>query len=152
MSIKVNALPVEAAPLISDSTINDSGNLVTKRTTWQKVFDLFVATGIMNGTYLSGIAAAGANQATATALTNNMNRIDTVALGTGVKNAVTEPAGFTRTVQNNGANDLLWYPFGANSFYEIGGVGLIGASTPIIIAPGNQASVMAYTAGVLTLK
>lgn len=98
----------------------------------------------------SDISAAGTNQATATILTKAKNRIDTVALGTGVVNNSTATVGFDRTVQNNGANDLLWYPFGTNQFYQIG-TGLLGAGTPITIAAGNQARVFCYDAGQLTL-
>ena len=150
---KAKDLTVNSTPALTDYTINETiggSGVQPNIALWQKIFDLFVASGIMSGTYASGISAAGTDQATATSLTVTKNRIDTVASGTGVKNSATEVAGFSRTVQNNGANDLLWYPFGTNQFYIIGS-GLQGASTPITISPGNQSSVIAYTAGVLTI-
>lgn len=151
MSVKVNALPVESNPALTDSTINDSANIVTKRTTWQKIFDLFVTGGIAGSfTVQAGIVAAGATQGTATSLTKTRNRVDTVAAGTGVVEDATNPV--TRTVQNNAANDLLWYPNGTNQFYITGGGGLQGAGVPISIAPGNSAAYVRYTNGVLTLQ
>lgn len=151
MSVKVNELPIELTPSLTDSTINDTGNVTTKRTTWQKVFDLFVASGISaNETYAKAIVAAGTNQATATTLSVTVNRIDTVASGTGVKNVASEAAGFRRTVQNNGANDLVYYPFLGSNFYIIGS-GALGANSGVTIAPGNQVSVIAYSTGELTL-
>src|SRR3972149_5459588 len=152
MSVKVNALPVEANPALTDSTINDSVNIVTKRTTWQKIFDWVVTSGIMSGTYASGISAAGVSQATATAISATFNRVDSVAAGTGVKNSAASVAGETRMVQNNGANDLLWYPFGADQFYLTDGSGLQGASVPITIASGNSAKFICYNAGQLTIQ
>ncbi len=149
-SVKVNALPIEVAPLLGDRTINDSLNLTTKTSTWQSILNLFNANGVPVITSAQGIVAAGTNQATATALTKNLNRVDTVGVGEGVKDAVTALAGYSRTVQNNGANDLLWYPFGANQFYEVGS-GAMAAGSPITIAPGNQASYFCYASGQLTL-
>lgn len=151
MSVKVNALPIESTPALTDYTINDSASVTTKRSTWQKIFDLFVSSGIVSGTYLSGISAAGTNQATATTISKTFNRIDTVAAGTGVKNSAASVAGETRTVQNNGANDLLWYPFGTEQFY-ITGSGLQGASVPITIASGNSAKYIVYNVGQLTIQ
>jgi deoxyhypusine synthase len=148
MSVKVNALPVESAPVITDSTINDSANVVTKRTTWQKIYDLFFAAF---NSYASGISAAGTNQATATIITKKYNRIDTVAAGTGVVEDISAVAGKGRILQNNGVNDLLWYPFGTNQFYEIDGTGLQGAGIPTSIAPGNTAEYFPYSNGVLTI-
>ena len=151
MSIKVNQLPIQTTPALTDYTINDTGSTVTERSTWQKIFDLFVSSGIISGTYLSGISAAGANQAAATSVSRTFNRIDTVSVGTGVKNSASSAGGEVRTVQNNGANDLLWYPFGTEQFY-LSGTGLLGASTPITIASGNSAKYVCYNAGQLTLQ
>lgn len=147
MSIKVNALPVESTPALTDYTINDSSSTTTKRSTWQKILDLFV------GTFHSvalGISAAGTNQATATVLTKTFNRIDTVGSGTGVKEDTTNPV--TRTVQNNGANDLLWYPNGTDQFYLTDGSGLQGAGVPYSISSGNSAKYIRYTNGQLTIQ
>lgn len=151
MSVKVNALPVESTPALTDYTINDSASTTTKRSTWQKIFDLFAANGMGAFTFSSGISAAGTNQATATVLTKTRNRIDTVGSGTGVKEDVAAVVGMTRTIQNNGVNDLLWYPFGTNQFYETG-TGLLGAGVPITIAPGNSAAYVCYNTGELTLQ
>lgn len=97
-----------------------------------------------------GLAAAGATQATATAVSVATGRIDTVAAGTGVKPSVTATKGFRQTIQNNGANDLNYYPFLGNNFYTIGS-GASAANAPVVIAPGNQVSVICYTAGTLTI-
>ena len=153
MGTKVKDLTIETAPALTDYAINErvgGAGVQPKRATWQLILDLFVASGLVSETYLSGISAAGTNQATATTISKTFNRIDTVAAGTGVKNVATEPAGFRRTVQNNGANDLVWYPFLGSNFY-VNGTGASAANAGITISPGNQASVIAYTAGELTL-
>lgn len=151
---KVKDLAIEVAPVITDYAINErvgGAGVQPKRTLWQKIFDMFVASGMGVRTYLAGIVAAGVDQATATALTKTLNRVDTVPAGTGVVNSAAEGAGFERTVQNNNAvEDLLWYPFVGSRFYIIG-TGLMAIDAPITIGAGNQASAIAYTAGVLTL-
>ena len=151
---KVKDLTIEVAPALTDYAINErvgGPGVQPKRTLWQLIFDMFIAAGMPVRTYLSGIAAAGTVQGDATGLTKTLNRIDTVAAGTGVVNAATEAAGFERTVQNNGAGeDLLWYPFVGSRFY-VNGTGAMAIDAPITISQGNQASVIAYTAGVLTL-
>lgn len=143
---KVNALPVVTTIGGSAYVIVDDGTTTSRMT----IDNFLSATSTTPATYASGIAAAGTNQATATLLTVTKNRVDTVGANTGVVENATTLAGYTRTVQNNGANDLNWYPFGTNQFYIIGS-GLQGAGTPIVIAPGNQATYLAYTNGVLTL-
>lgn len=148
MSVKVNALPVESTPALTDYTINDSASVTTKRSTWQKIYDLFFATFHSSA---SSISAAGATQAGATILTKTFNRVDTVAAGTGVKEDATAIAGDRGIVQNNGANDLLVYPFGTNQFYEIDGTGLQGAGIPSSVAPGNTLEYFCYNAGILTI-
>lgn len=100
----------------------------------------------------SSITAAGTNQATATILTKKMNRVDTVAIGTGVVEDAEATAGMFRTVQNNGLNDLKWYPFGTNQFYFTDGSGLQGAGIPITIASGNSAKYFCYDNGQLTIQ
>lgn len=150
MGIKVKNLPVEITPALTDSTINDSANVTTKITTWQSVLNLFIANGVQKNDVLPGISAAGTNQSTATILTKTFNRVDTVASGTGVKNDVSATVNFRRTIQNNGANDLLYYPFLGNNFLFIGSAPL-AANVPITISPGNQASVLCYTNGECTI-
>src|SRR3990172_7581026 len=88
-------------------------------------------------TVKSGITAAGTNQATATILNKRINRIDTVAAGTGVVNECAEISGDERTVQNGGENDLNYYPFLGSNFYTLEG-GAYATNTPFVIAPGNQ--------------
>lgn len=152
MSIKVNALPIQTAPSLTDYTINDTASLTTERSTWQKILDLFVANGVAPVTVLSGIVAAGVNQAGATILTKTRNRVDTVPAGSGVKEDTTNPV--TRTVQNNcgTGQDLKWYPNGTDQFYITGGSGLQGAGVAITIADGNSAAYIRYNNGVLTLQ
>lgn len=101
-------------------------------------------------TFTSGITAAGANQATATIVSKTRNRIDTVAAGTGVVPDRTAVSGFFQTIQNNGANDLLYYPFSGDHFYVIGS-GAMAADAPVTIASGNEVTVLAYNDGELTI-
>lgn len=150
MSVKVNALPIESAPALTDYTINDSASVSTKRSTWQKIYDLFFSTF---NSVASGISASGTNQATATVLTKTFNRIDAVPAGSGVKEDSTNPV--TRNNQNNcgTGEDLKWYPNGTDQFYITGaGGGLQGAGVPIIIADGNSAKYIRYTNGILTIQ
>lgn len=151
---KVKDLAVEAAPVLTDYTINErigGPGVQPKITLWQKIFDMFTAAGMGVRTYLSGIVAAGTVQGDATALTKTLNRVDTVGAGTGVVNSATETAGFERTVQNaDPVEDLLWYPFSGSRFYILG-TGLMAVDAPLTISAGNQASVIAYTNGILTL-
>lgn len=146
--IQVNALPVENTPAMTDSTITDTGNITTKRTTWQKIYNLFYA---LMYSQASGIAAAGTDQGTATPLTKVNNRIDTVAAGTGVVENAAAAIGNTRLVQNNGTNALLYYPFGTNQFFQLG-TGLLGAGVPLTVDAGNQVSVFCYNSNELTIK
>lgn len=60
-------------------------------------------------TVTTGIAAAGATQATATALTARLNQVVTVALNAGVRLAAFG-GGLDLTVWNDGANPLNVYP------------------------------------------
>ena len=145
--VDFNALPIETNPALTDYTANDSASIQLRRSTWQKIYDLFFSTF---NSVTSGISAAGTNQATATILTKTFNRIDTVGSGTGVKEDATNPV--TRTVQNNGANDLKWYPYSTDQFYLTDGSGLQGAGIPITIASGNSAKYIRYTNGQLTIQ
>lgn len=98
-----------------------------------------------------GIISLGTNQATATLLTVNYNRVDTVAPGTGVKPNVTATVGFKQTTQNNdSADDLKYYPFLGNNIIEIGETPL-AANIPYVIAAGTQLTVFCYAAGELTI-
>jgi len=56
----------------------------------------------------TGLAATGANQATALPLENDWNEVDSVPAGTGV--ILTCPVGNRQLVWNVGANALLIYP------------------------------------------
>ena len=111
--------------------------------------DLFTQIGLPIS-YEKAIVAAGVDETDATPVTKAYNRVDTVAAGTGVVNDILEEAGEKRTVQNNGANDLNWYPFLGSNFY-INGTGAMAANDPIVIAPGNQASYIVYANGELTI-
>lgn len=95
----------------------------------------------------AGITAfAGGGQVGATPLTKNYNRVDTVgAVNASVIPSVTATVGFFQMVQNNGANDMVYYPFLGNNF--VGFATNIG----ITIAPGNSVVVFCYTTGELTL-
>lgn len=57
----------------------------------------------------TGISAAGSNQSTATAITDDINVIGTVGSGQGVR-LPTASVGMTKIVENQGANTLLVYP------------------------------------------
>lgn len=155
MGTKAKDLQVEGTPALTDYVINErvgGPGVQPRRTLLQKVYDLFVSSGIGEFTVSDGIAAAGANQAGATPLTKTRNRVDTVPSGSGVVEDATAPK--TRTVQNNcgTGEDLLWYPNGVEQFYRTGGTGLLGAGVPIPIADGNSASYVRYSNGVLTLQ
>lgn len=152
MGTKVKDLAIETAPVLTDYAINErvgGPGIQPKRTLWQTVFNLFVASGMGQITVQDGISAAGTTQGTATTITKTHNRIDTVGANSGVVEDSTDPV--TRTVQNNGANDLKWYPYSTNQFY-IPGSGLQGAGIPITIAAGNSAKYIRYSTGVLTIQ
>ena len=115
--------------------------------TQQEFIDL-IDTLANNGTLVgsaAGLTATGTNQATALVITSAKNRIDTVAAGTGVKPNQTAAVGFSQTVQNEGANDLAYFPFlGDNILGQ-------AVNTSVTISAGNQLTVFCYTAGELTL-
>jgi len=145
--VDFNALPIETNPALTDYTANDSASVQLRRTAWQKIYDLFFATF---NSVASGISAAGTKRETATILTKTFNRVDTVGSGAGVVEDSSNPV--TRTVQNNGANDLKWYPYSTDQFYLTDGSGLQGASVPITIASGNSAKYIRYSANQLTIQ
>lgn len=74
----------------------------------------------------AGLSAAGANQATATALSNTLNGFTTVALSTGAI-LYAGSGGDSQVVYNGGANTLSVYPpvgaqinaLGANNAYAL---------------------------------
>ncbi len=99
------------------------------------------------------IVAAGTTQGTATTITKRHNRVDTVPAGSGVVEDATNPD--HRVIQNNcgTGEDLKWYPNGTQQFYRTGaGGGLLGSGVPIIIADGNSAAYIRYSANVLTIQ
>jgi len=103
-------------------------------------------------TVKSGIVAAGTDKDDAKIITKKINRVDTVASNTGVINGSLEKVGRRRIVQNNGVNELFWYPFLGSKFIELDPpTPALGINEPIIIAPGNQESYVVYTEGELTL-
>lgn len=107
------------------------------------LIDTLNSSGSLSGSE-SGIIAAGATQVTATLLTKFINRVDTVPVGSGVR-AQDATVGYRQTVQNNGAEDLLFYPALGNNFLGQ------AVNDPITIASGNQATVYSYNSGELTL-
>ena len=111
--------------------------------------DLFTQIGLPTS-YQKGVIAAGTDKTNATPINKAYNRIDTVAAGTGVVNDILEVAGEKRTVQNNGVNDLNYYPFLGSNFY-VNGTGAMAADAPMVISPGNQVSYIAYEDGELTI-
>lgn len=101
-------------------------NVKGSELTFTEVDDNFIA---LNTTVVVGITAAGTTQGTATALTNTINSVDTVAVGTGV---ILPPAlvGYTITVTHHGANALNLYP-------EVGGtVEGLATNVPLVLLPG----------------
>ncbi len=155
MGTKVKDLVIETAPALTDYTTNErigGPGIQPKIVLWQKILDMFISGGVGQMTVLSGIVAAGANQAGATVITKTRNRVDTVPPGSGVVEDGTNPV--TRTVQNNcgTGEDLKWYPNGTDQFYRTGGTGLLGAGVPITIADGNSAQYIRYSNGILTLQ
>lgn len=79
----------------------------------------------------TAITAAGATQATATALTTTVNEVTTVAAATGVR-MFTLTAGQRVFVINKGANPLNVYPNGAAA------IDALGASNPYALAAGKS--------------
>lgn len=133
-------------PSLTDWTLNDDLVILT-RTQWKDVLDMFVAAGVSLVSFMAGIVATGANQATAFVLTKTNNRVDTVPTGTGVVEDVSAIAGQTkRTIQNRcgTGEDLLYYPFLGDNFFGL------SANDPLTISDGNQVTVQCYTNGELT--
>ena len=93
-----------------------------------------------------GITAnAGGGQIDARQLTAEFNRIDTVGSDDdSTTPAVKATVGFRQTVQNNGVNDMEYFPQVGDNFLGQ------AADLPVTIAPGNQFSVICYESGVLT--
>jgi len=155
MGTKFKNATTEIAPALTDYALNErvgGPGKQPKKTLWQKIYDLFVTSGMGEFTVADGIVAAGTVQGDATEITKTRNRVDTVPAGSGVVEDATNPV--TRTIQNNcgTGEDLLWYPNGTDQFYITGGAGLQGAGTPVTIADGNSKAYVRYSAGVLTLQ
>lgn len=109
---------------------------------FEDLIDTLSASGILSGSAVA-LTATGTNQATALALTKAINRLDTVAASTGAKAGVTATPGFKQTIQNNGANDVVYYPFLGNNIYVVG-TGALAANAGVTIAPGNQITAYCY--------
>lgn len=102
--------------------------------------------GSASFTGTSGITAfAGGGQASATVLTTNFNRVDTVASTNDSVKFAAAVAQDYRVVQNYGANDLFIYPAVGETFYGE------AVNDPITLAPGNQLVIYCYNAGVWTI-
>lgn len=104
---------LKAAVAITGGTINGATVGATSATTGK--FTTLESTGTLKcGTNMirsvaATVSAAGTSQATATALTADINNVTTVGSGTGVILPV-PVAGTKITVFSNGANNLLVYP------------------------------------------
>lgn len=77
---------------------------------WLDVIKMIASTGrLAFKSIATGITAAGANQAAATAITKTINEVSTVAASTGVRLPTPEPGEFF-LIANDGANALNVYP------------------------------------------
>lgn len=91
-------------------------------------------------------AFAGGGQGSARTLTARYNRVDTCATNAdSVIPAVAATVGFRQTVQNKGVAECEYFPQVGENFLGQ------AVNLPVTIAPGNQASVICYEVGVLTL-
>lgn len=107
----------------------------------------YAGNGLQTLQFADGISAAGTSQPTGTQLTAAINNVTTVGTGAGVNLPASSP-GLTITVQNNGANPLLVYPFqGATD--TINGV---AATQGVLILPGSIANFNCTTAGAWTVQ
>jgi hypothetical protein len=88
----------------------------------------------------TGLTAAGTNQATALELTANINRMGTVAVGTGVKLNSAITAGLPQIVFNGGANPLLVYPATG------GAINSLPANAGMTLAPNTTCQFWATSA------
>ena len=92
------------------------------------------------------VAFATGGQGGAVELTKQYNRVDEVAANAdSVKPSIPATVGYRQTVQNNGANDLDYFPAVGDNFLGQ------AVNLPITIAAGNQIGVFCYEDGVLTL-
>lgn len=146
MSVKVNALPSEINPALTDNTINDSGNTTTKRTTWQKILNLFIANGVAISTYEKGITAhAGGGQSLAYILTKTKSRVDTTVTDLDSVKFTTANAGSEQEVYNYGSADMNVYPASGDNFLGM------SANVPILVVNGNSLKVFCFETGTWTL-
>ena len=87
-----------------------------------------------------GITAAGSTQGTATAITDTINSVGTVAASTGVILPAGKPGDFI-TVSNHGANALNVYPATGET------VEGLAANAPLVLLPGQAYRAAVPTAG-----
>lgn len=87
----------------------------------------------------NSLTAVGTNQATALALTNDINFVTTVAVGTGVV-VQGATAGKTVIIMNRGANPLAVYPSPTHFFDAF------GANTPVSIPVGGLLEIFGTSA------
>jgi hypothetical protein len=90
------------------------------------------ASSLVTGTAATGLTATGATQATALPLVDDVNRITTTALSTGVIVPAMQ-AGDNVCIANHGANALLVYP-------PLGGTIGNGATNAGVSVPLNKSA------------
>jgi hypothetical protein len=105
--------------------------------TWYQISSVGQFGAIVQEPIGDSLTAAGTNLATALVLTAKLNRVTTVAAGTGV--TATIPVGGEIVIYNRGANPLLFYQPVAAAIDD----GTAGV--PIEIAPGNRVKIGAVT-------
>lgn len=104
---------------------------------WQQMMRVALASGTDGATSEKGITATGATQATARPLTEDFNRVDTVAAGTGVRlDAAT--INKKRVIANNGANNLNVYPILGDNFLGD------ADDVPVVLPPGSSMEVFCF--------
>lgn len=108
--------------------------------TWLDVIKMMASTGrVAFKSIATGITAAGANQAAATALTKTINEVSSVAASTGVRLPTPEPGEFI-LVANDGANTLNVYPATG------GAINNLAANAAITLATDTRRLFFAVTA------
>lgn len=80
---------------------------------------------------LSGLAAAGTNQVTATPITRQFSEFDTVPSGTGCRLPAVNNVSLT--IVNNGANSLNIYPASGDQFFGL------AVNAPLVVPAGQPA-------------
>jgi len=142
----LNSTGISVMPNLTGVTIlNSSGITVTEsNVTYIQGLRIIDATSFdLYKTKDNITAYAGGGQADAIELTAERNIIDTVATtGDSVKCDLAT-VGKSKTIFNNGANDLYLYPAVGDGFQY--GSTSIGANLKIVIAAGNTVSMVCYT-------